>query len=134
MEKTNPGQEKPEKIIEEYEKKFREFIDIAAHDLDSPLRKLNSFIERLVLKYKDQADEQTQLYVQRIQSLVSDMRGMIDDLTEFARANNASAVNHSDCDLNDVIAAVKKELDPGDEAMVVSSTGLPVVKGDNSQY
>ena len=121
-------------MADEYERKLFDFIDLASHDLDSPLRKLSSFTERLTAKYKDEQDEQTKTYVQKIQGLISGMRSMIDDMSALSKAN-AIEIENMDCDLNPVIEKLKKdhseELETGE--VRISSSKLPVVKGDRLQ-
>src|SRR4029079_2560565 len=46
--------ELPLKITQDYGKDYAEFIDLAAHDLDAPLRKISLLIERLAHKSKSE--------------------------------------------------------------------------------
>ena len=40
------------KVIDNYKKEYAEFIEIASHDLDTPLRKLSYLVEKVTGKYK----------------------------------------------------------------------------------
>src|SRR5206468_12174729 len=64
--------------LEDYKKNYSEFIDIAVHDLQAPLRKLSVFIEKLTAKYTDvsQNDVQAQEWLTRINGCITDMRSL----------------------------------------------------------
>ncbi|PZR27881.1 MAG: hypothetical protein DI535_09050 [Citrobacter freundii] len=62
---------------------FEEFIHLATHDLDAPLRKINLLTERLATRVgEDGAD-----IVTRISANIKDMRAMIDGVAKLANAN-----------------------------------------------
>lgn len=63
---------------------FEEFIHLATHDLDAPLRKINLLTERLAARVgEDGAD-----IVTRIGANIKDMRAMIDGVAKLANANH----------------------------------------------
>src|SRR6185436_8852947 len=67
-------------------KEYTEFIDLATHDLDAPLRKLTTLFEMMVSKFSTiGSDEELQRYVQRIGTCIHDMRSLIDDLSQLSR-------------------------------------------------
>ena len=55
-------------------KDYAEFIDMAAHDLDAPLRKLSLLIERLAHKQETEPGSDMQDYFTRIQTSLADMQ------------------------------------------------------------
>src|SRR5260221_14419411 len=68
------------KVIDNYKKAYSEFIQIASHDLDTPLRKLSFLVEGLTGKYKNVQDDEIQNYVNRIETCLADMRSLVDSL------------------------------------------------------
>lgn len=69
---------------EEYKQMYDELVEIAAHDLKAPLRKLAVFTDRLTSKFSTQPKEEVAEYVHRIHSCIDEMNGLIDALTEYA--------------------------------------------------
>jgi signal transduction histidine kinase len=116
-------------------KDYAEFIDLAAHDLDAPLRKLSLLIERLTHKYKTEPGSDMQGYFTRIQSSIADMRSLVDSLSHLSGLNLAPAINMS-CDINAIIKEILMSLQqkaPG-KNIAATVTTLPVLNGDLSQY
>jgi PAS domain S-box-containing protein len=66
-------------------KELEEFAYIASHDMNEPLRKITTFIERLEGKYKNELGAEGKLYLSRITASVENMRLLIDTLLEFSR-------------------------------------------------
>src|SRR5882672_9445004 len=66
-----------------FEKEQAEFIDIAIHDLDAPLRKLLLLVG--MLNEKLAPDNEAGAYMNRIKSCAGDMRSLIDDLAVLAK-------------------------------------------------
>lgn len=58
-----------------------ELLELAAHDLQSPLRKLSILSERLVSKFLPSDNNEAKEYLQRINACVKDMQEMIGGLT-----------------------------------------------------
>src|SRR5688572_2247579 len=77
------------KLTPDYGKDYAEFIDLAAHDLDAPLRKISLLIERLAYKTKAGTLSDINDYLGRIQSNLAEMRLLIDSLTRLAKVNAA---------------------------------------------
>jgi two-component system, LuxR family, sensor kinase FixL len=67
---------------------LEQFAFIAAHDLQEPLRKIQSFGDRLNTKYKHVLDEQGRDYLARMHGSATRMRTLIDDLLLFAKTTN----------------------------------------------
>jgi signal transduction histidine kinase len=120
---------------ERYKKEYAEFIDIAAHDLDAPLRKLGVWVERLTAKYAHDETEEVQGYVQRISTSLVAMRSLLDDLAILSKLSLLPAMNDH-CDLNGIVRDVLQELEPQvhEKKAVITCSALPVLKGDKKQY
>lgn len=114
--------------LHNYKKEQEEFILIASHDLQAPLRKLSTFVERLTNKCKD-LPEEAKTYTERILSTVTNMRSLIDGLASLADVTEGTR-NFQKCDLNEVLHVLN--IQPEDKASITSST-LPVVEGNCTQ-
>jgi PAS domain S-box-containing protein len=82
-------QDLPDRTTEELDRLSREldeFAYVASHDLQEPLRKITTFIQRLQQKLKENTDEDVAMYIKRIQVSADNMRNLIDNLLEFSRA------------------------------------------------
>lgn len=115
-----------------HHKEYTEFIELAAHDLDSPLRKLSVLLERIAKKSEAAPDETMNNYLQRAANSVADMRGMIDALTLLARLGAASPAA-DECDLAAIIRKAITELDIPDDVLIIQE-GAPNLRGDAGQY
>jgi signal transduction histidine kinase len=113
---------------------LEQFAYVASHDLQEPLRKIRSFGDRLLTKYRDQLDETGQNYIDRMQVAAKRMQNLIEDLLAFSRITRSSElpgmVNMKEVfeeiqeDLFDQIARTKAKLE---------IEGLPDVLGVKSQ-
>lgn len=121
------------KSASNYQKDYAEFIELASHDLDAPLRKLSVLVERLINKI-DPVDDIAG-YITRIQTTLSDMRSMIDDLSLLAGVTTLAPKNDT-CSIDDIVRETIEELLPQekDRKNVKITSALPVVQGNNIQY
>ena len=113
--------------LNRYKKEQEEFILIASHDLQAPLRKLSTFVERLTTKTKDLPGE-VQNYFERIQAAVTNMRSLIDELAVLSEVTESPKILQQ-CDLNELVQAVLKDIQPADN-ISISCSNLPAVKGN----
>ena len=116
----------------DYQKDYAEFIDLAAHDLDAPLRKLSVLIDRFVDKIVDTPDLQG--YITRIQACLSDMRSMLDNLSTYAGIDADNSEIQA-CDLFEIAGEVKGELKHviAEKKATVNINSLPIVMGNREQ-
>jgi len=112
---------------------LQEFAYIASHDLQEPLRKIQSFGDILKSNYADKLGEGAD-YVERMQSAASRMGVLIRDLLNFSRISTYRKSNAS-VSLTRVIARVLDDLDLSiQETKAQIEVGdLPTVSGDESQ-
>jgi light-regulated signal transduction histidine kinase (bacteriophytochrome) len=88
---------------------MQEFIYIASHDLQEPLRKVCAFSDRVIAKYGSVIDEQGQDYLKRIQSAVVRMQTRIDDLLSYSRVTT-KAQTFNKINLNQIAIEVISDL------------------------
>lgn len=88
--------------IERYSKDMEEFAYLAAHDLKSPVRAINSFVRLLDKKYENIWDEKDKQYISFINRSSMKMNSLIDDLLDYSK-NNSDLNNFEEFDLKKLI-------------------------------
>lgn len=73
--------------LERSNRDLQDFANIASHDLQEPLRKIQTFGELLQARSVPQLDERSQDYVFRMQAAAQRMQTLIKDLSNFSRIN-----------------------------------------------
>jgi signal transduction histidine kinase len=64
---------------------LEQFAFVASHDLQEPLRKIQSFGDRVKLKYADQISQESKVYIDKMLAAASRMSKLINDLLSFSR-------------------------------------------------
>ena len=106
---TNQAIEQRNRELEANNKELQTFNYVASHDLQEPLRKIQTFISRLIDKDLNSLSENGQQYLLRIQDSSQRMRILIDDLLKFSRANKAEQI-FEETNLNKLLENSKQEL------------------------
>ncbi len=120
--------------LEEKNAELEQFAYIASHDLQAPLRKIQSFANRLTTGHTGSLDEQAHDYLTRINRAAERMQALIDDLLTLARV--ASKVKpFRAVELNKLMEEVISdfELQIEKAAGKVELGDLPTVQGDETQ-
>lgn len=113
-------------------KEKEEFIYIASHDLKAPLRKINTFTERLIRLAGEDLNQDALSCISRIQKNVFAMQSLIDDLSKLSEIE---AKDFENCNLNDILNAVLEESSAGWKinSAALHISDLPVIYGNPSQ-
>jgi signal transduction histidine kinase len=125
-------------LLNAYNKEYTEFIDLAAHELDAPLRKLSSFIEILTDKYKavSQTDD-VQEYIGRIENSIDDMRLLINDLCTLSQVISKRS-DYSFFEMETIVQQALKDMEPviteKKAVITMAIAGLRETEGDPAQY
>lgn len=112
---------------------LEKFAYIASHDLQEPLRKIQSFGDILKAQYTDELGDGVD-YLERMQTAASRMSLLIKDLLTFSRISTRQEMTAS-VSLNQVVAEVLDTLEVAIEqsgAQIQVGT-LPRIPGDESQ-
>jgi len=88
---------------------LRQFASIASHDLQEPLRKIQTFADRLSSNYSDEIDERGQGYLERMTATSKRMQHLIDALLDLTRVTSQSQP-YVPTDLDQVLGEVLCDL------------------------
>ncbi len=103
---------------------LEQFANIAAHDLQEPLRKVRAYADRLVTKCRTELSEQGKEYLASLDRSVARMQTLVSDLLEFSRVKTR-AKPFSKTDLREVVNSVISDLQ-----VRITETGGRVEVGD----
>ena len=126
--KKNSELEEINKELATMNKELSSFAYISSHDLQEPLRKIQTFSTRIMELEEKTLSERGRDYFNRIIAASQRMRLLIDDLLTYSRANNAER-EFEVTDLNKITREVISDLDTNIEEKnaVVEYDTLPVI-------
>jgi len=115
-------------------RELQDFANVASHDLQEPLRKVQAFGDRLARKLEGKIGEKEADYLKRMQSAASRMQILINDLLSLARVTTKARpfvpvdldliTKETLCDLEARVDQTKGHVDVGK---------LPVIDADPTQ-
>jgi len=108
------------------------FLELASHELKSPLRKIATFADMLENKLGEEIPGEAQNYLHRIRKNITSMQSTIDGITELNSINCCGFVEN--CDLNKALTETLTELSgPITESRAIIQTcDLPLIEADFS--
>ncbi len=120
--------------LERSNRELQQFAYVSSHDLQEPLRKIQTFSDRFQHRYADVLDERGLDYLQRMQDAAARMQTLIQDLLAFSRVNTQVHLSMR-VDLNNVLEKVLADLETHIEKTQaqVDLQKLPVIEGDPTQ-
>ncbi len=120
--------------IENANQELREFVYIASHDLQEPLRKVTGFGDRLKMHLGSALDEKGADYLARMISASERMSLLIEDLLTFSRVTTR-AKPFEPVDLSLVLKEVLEDLEVSisEAGAAVTAGSLPVIAADRMQ-
>lgn len=95
---------------------LQQFAHVASHDLKEPVRKVKTFVDRLLHDFKDELPEKAVTYLDRIDRASNRMQAMINGVLDFARIDS-SRIEHERIDFEDLLSKIKEDL----ELLIVES-------------
>lgn len=107
-------------------KELEQFAYVASHDLQEPLRKIQTFIG-LIGQMDDSLNERTALYLQKIRSSSERMMNLVKDLLSHSNIN--AQHSFTAVDLNEVLANISTDLELviTQKRAIIRNDTLPVV-------
>jgi len=97
------------KELEKSNKELASFNHVASHDLQEPLRKIQTFISRVSEADKSVMSESAKNYIGKIETSAKRMRVLIDDLLLFSRTNTTKK-EFIKVNLNELLDNAESEL------------------------
>jgi signal transduction histidine kinase len=113
---------------------LEQFASVASHDLQEPLRKVQTFAAQLTATESDHLSEQGQDFLRRMSDAAGRMRTLIDDLLMFSRVTTKGRP-FVPVDLGEILdqVLVDLELSISESDAQVSIAELPTVEADAVQ-
>lgn len=120
--------------LESRNKELQEFAYIASHDLREPLRKVQSFGERLKDKCGETLGEKGNDYLERMQNATSRMQTLIDDLLNYSRITTQRK-SFDNISLENVARGVVSDLSVSilESRTTIILSSLPSISADKTQ-
>ncbi len=125
---ANKAIEERNRELELNNNELQAFNYVASHDLQEPLRKIQTFISRLADSEMDNLSESGQTFLKRIQAASLRMRLLIDDLLQFSRTTRTEKISET-VDLNELLENSKLELNQNieDKNAEIRNDILPIL-------
>jgi signal transduction histidine kinase len=100
--------------VNTYNNELEQIAFATSHDLQEPLRRIRTFSDRLLWKYRDQLNEEGQMILSRIDFSARRMQGLIEDLMNFTnlvRGDEKLSVVNANKLLQSVVEYLKQEIE-----------------------
>lgn len=123
------------KELENQNSELASFTYVASHDLQEPLRKIQTFSSRILEKEEDRFSETGKDYFVRMRSAAARMQKLIEALLHYSRTSTPS-IDFRPTDLNVVLEEAKKNLieDIQGKDVLIETTKLPVLNLMSLQF
>lgn len=95
--------------LEKMNKELQSFAYISSHDLQEPLRKIQTFADQIIERESQNLSESGKDKFKRMQNAASRMQNLINDLLAYSRTNNQE-IKLIRTDLHEIIENIKEDL------------------------
>ncbi len=130
LEKLNSDLESANKELIRANREIKEFTNVAAHDLKTPLRAIGVLANWIQTDYGDKLDEQGREQVKLLIGRTERMNKLIDGLLEYSNAGQTS--QKQIVDLNEVLSKVLSEIPSPSNTEIIVENKLPTILFDKS--
>ena len=122
------------KKLEASNRELQDFAYVASHDLQEPLRKIETFGERLLTKYASDLPDGANNFIERMNNAAGRMRHLITDLLAYSRITT-KARPFVKVDLQKTLDGVLSDLQISLEetGAILECDDLPTIDGDPTQ-
>ncbi|HEX4887391.1 MAG TPA: ATP-binding protein [Luteibaculaceae bacterium] len=112
---------------------LEQFAYVASHDLQEPLRKIQTFVNRFLSEYGESLDSRGSDYLQRAESSAKRMQTLIIDLLAYSRLTRDTS-DKGDADLQQICQQITEDLSLAAEEKKarISFNDLPVLHQVNA--
>ncbi len=110
---------------------LEQFAYVASHDLQEPLRMVNSYVQLLSKRYKDKLDQDANDFIGYAVDGSNRMRNLINSLLEFSRMNRVKPFEQVDLNLltKEVLQDLKNRIT--ESKAIIKIEPLPTIFGDH---
>jgi PAS domain S-box-containing protein len=111
--------------LEKMNRELQSFAYISSHDLQEPLRKIQTFASRIAEKEQENLSEKGKDYFRRMQDSALRMQTLIDDLLAYSRTNSSDR-KFQITDLNKIVAEIRADFNDElkEKGATIETTGL----------
>lgn len=120
--------------LERSNSELLDFASVASHDLQEPLRKIQAFSDRIIVKYSTILPDEGKDYLHRMNNAANRMQKLINDLLTYSRVST-KPLPFIKVDLNQIVEDVLLDLEVAIEESNTSVIieKLPVIQADEVQ-
>ena len=120
--------------LEHKNREMEQFTYAASHDMQEPLRKVQTFSSFLLQESGDMLDERGKLYLTKINDSVNRMKAIIDGLLQYSHQTKEDR-QFIPVDLNVIIQIIKEDLDMliEERGAIITADKLPVIRAVPTQ-
>jgi CHASE3 domain sensor protein/nitrogen-specific signal transduction histidine kinase len=130
--KKNYEEELELKIFELHQSntELEQIAYIASHDLQEPLRKINTFTDRLLLKHTQNLNEEGKNVISRISYASNRMRGLVEDLANYISLIKVNERRQT-VEIKEILKAILVDMEKviEEKKVQVVWNNLPSIKG-----
>jgi signal transduction histidine kinase len=117
------------KTLERLNEELSSFTHVASHDMKEPLRKIQTYVNRIEGTNFD--PEKSREFLGKIKTSAAAMQNLIDDLLSYSQVSNDTTTAFQKTDLNKVVQTVLGDLEVAihEKHATIDCERLPVVRG-----